>query len=486
MRDRDLDDFSSPLANAPALPILIYCSLFLLFTISLSIPFGRSVAAALSAAVGWCAIGTSRYAPRSVRILAALVVTCGVCTYILSEQTHITKYQDQTINIECRVESSRKWGYGSALLVTMQSGAWIDKRALISLRSNEEDISPGDVIKVYGRVAHFQRARETESFDEMLYWRAKGAELKIEATAWTKIGRVSSLAALRADIAERIRDSLPPLCSAYLLAAITGEKDDRISDLHRTAGTSHLLAVSGFHVGIVFAIGWLLFRYVRCRLIFISIMIWAYVLISGAAPSAMRAAAMVQLLILGKMFGMPGRSLNTACAAGVLMLLADPWLFWDIGWRLSMLAVLIITSTSDLDIGTMRVPFISAAVWLVTSAQSAHTFGTSPLSGLILNMIAIPIFTVLYPAAAIMSLPAMIGLDIGRYIASMPEAIFAMWERLSLNVIYLFPQDINFSFVLFASAAALMAMSAARASGFDSYRCAAVTAAASLAAAAMF
>lgn len=486
MRDRDLDDFSSPLANAPALPILIYCSLFLLFTVSLSIPFKCSAAAALSAAVAWCAVGTSRYAPRSARIFAALIVTCGVCTYILSEQTQITKYQDQTIKTECRVESARKWGYGSALLVTIQSGEWIEKRALVSLRSNVDDISPGDVMEVRGRVTQFQRAGENESFDEMLYWRAKGAELKIEATAYKKKDSVSSIAAIRAHIAGRIKDHLPPLCSAYLLAAITGEKDDRITELHRTAGTSHLLAVSGFHVGIVFAIGWVLFRYVRRRLIMISVMIWAYVLISGAAPSAVRAATMVQLLILGKMFGMPGRSFNTACAAGVLMLLADPWLFWDIGWRLSMLAVLIITSTSDIDIGAMRVPFISAAVWLVTSAQSAHTFGTSPLSGLILNMIAIPIFTVLYPAAAIMSLPAVIGLDFGSYIASMPEAIFAMWERLSLNVIYLFPQDIDFSFVLFASSAALMTMSAARASGFDSYRCAAVTAAASLAAAAMF
>jgi competence protein ComEC len=180
---------------------------------------------------------------------------------------------------------------------------------------------------------------------------------------------------------------------------------------------------------------------------------------------------MIQLVILGGLIGRSGKAFNTASFAGALMLLLNPWLFWDVGWRLSMLAVLSITSLSSADLsGEAKFFLICPLVWLATTLQAAWTFGESPIVGIVANFFALPAFAALFPLSAALSMPSLMGLPFGSALVSIPEFLFVRWERFSLNLLALCPWRLSFSVPLLIVGSAILSYFFARASGFGKQR----------------
>ena len=123
-----------------------------------------------------------------------------------------------------------------------------------------------------------------------------------------------------------------------MLALTVGVRDKELTALHRSAGTVHLLAVSGFHVGIIVSFFSLFFRRGKLKLLPLSLLMWFYIVLAGLPPGGIRAALMVQIYLLGLWAGKPSSSFNSVSTAGIILLLFNPWTFYDVGWRLSMLA----------------------------------------------------------------------------------------------------------------------------------------------------
>ena len=110
----------------------------------------------------------------------------------------------------------------------------------------------------------------------------------------------------------------------------------------RTAGITHLLCVSGLHVGIVaLLVGWCLFflsnrrpaRIVKGCIQLAAI--WAFVFLTGMAPSTMRAALMFSLIVIGQMFFTRPPTLNAIAASALILLVTKPLLLFDVGFQLS-------------------------------------------------------------------------------------------------------------------------------------------------------
>ena len=466
----------SPLASAPAFLLLLCFSSVLCLRIGFSLPFAPSVLAALLLSIGWGLLGTTRLQPSSGTVaLCLLLIGMSGIAIIAHKATTRASFMTR-VETTATVLSSRGWGFGSVALVRSRA-----HRSTYLLKFSGAPPKPGDVVSFSGVLKPFKRATGHD-FDEFLYWRAKGALGYIENPQLLQLGTTAGFARWRYLLSKRIRKTLPPLTAGYMLAVTTGEREGSIESLHRSAGTSHLLAVSGFHVGLVWAATWLLFRRFRHRLIAISICIWLYTLLSGAAPSALRAAFMIQLAILGRMMGRArqkeGGSFNTVSMAGAILLLLNPWLFWDIGWRLSMLAALAITSASCLVTASswMRTLLAGSLVWLATSLQASRTFGGVPLAGLFLNFIALPVFSFLYPLAIALSTPALLGLPGGSMLARLPEFFFRRWETFTANALYLLPREISFSPATLLFGTSFVVFCLASACGFSKWRALSVSA----------
>lgn len=125
------------------------------------------------------------------------------------------------------------------------------------------------------------------------------------------------------------------------------EDDLKIS--YSKAGASHVLAVSGLHVGVVFLVLNFLFGLFikgnqfapRCfRSILIIFLLWGYAFLTGASPSVMRASLMFSFLQFGFLFQRPYYAYSSIIASAFILLLYNPHLLFDVGFQLSYTAVL--------------------------------------------------------------------------------------------------------------------------------------------------
>ncbi|MDR1471265.1 MAG: ComEC/Rec2 family competence protein [Synergistaceae bacterium] len=463
---------ASPLANAPAFILLLAFSIFLFLRIDMSFPFSLSLIISLIAAAGWTAAGTECPNKRSAQVWA-LLSAAAVCGFFFLDYG-IAPQPTAPSRVESRgvVLLERKWGFGRVALVSDSSAPG---RYLLRLGRDAggvpSHVSPGDVVSFSGAGAPFRRADERGGFDEFLYWRARGALFAVENARADVIGRSFGPPLWRNAVSARIREALPPRTAGYMLASWVGERDQAMAEFHRAAGTSHLLAVSGLHVGVVYAICWFLLKGFKFRLWAISAVLWFYVFLTGASPSSVRAAAMIQIVILGRILGCPSKPFNSVSAAGSAMLLHNPWLFWDVGWRLSMLAVLTLTSIYSFN-ALRSAKYIAASpmVWFATSLQAARTFGPVPLAGIAINFFAVPAFGVLLPGASIFSLPAMAGVKFGYQAACVAESFFWAWEKFSDCLLFLCPWTVDFGVSATAAGAAALTVFFALGSGFSSGR----------------
>jgi competence protein ComEC len=139
--------------------------------------------------------------------------------------------------------------------------------------------------------------------------------------------------------------SLPGDAGA-LLAGVsvgdTGAVPDDLTAAMRTAGLTHVTAVSGAHFSLVAALVLALASAVRLpragRVALTVVAMAAMVLVVHPSPSVVRAAAMGLVAVLGVLLGRPHRAPASLAATVVLLLVTDPWLAGELGFVLSVLA----------------------------------------------------------------------------------------------------------------------------------------------------
>lgn len=174
------------------------------------------------------------------------------------------------------------------------------------------------------------------------HWQLTAHDSTFSLTGWSK--------GIQLRMVERIRHSdLTPSqqgIAEALLLGWRGDVDEATQQQFRDAGITHLLCVSGLHVGIVaWLAGVVLFflgmkRWQRVtKGIFQIGVVWLFVLLTGMAPSTLRAGVMFSLLLVGGMLQRQPNSLNNLCTSMWLLLLINPMLLFDVGFQLSYAAV---------------------------------------------------------------------------------------------------------------------------------------------------
>ena len=213
-------------------------------------------------------------------------------------------------------------------------------------------------------------------------------------------------------------------------------------------GVSHLLAVSGFHVGIVCAfVNILLSVFPRKRVVgrwmkFIVTMlcVWAFTFISGLATAAVRAAVMLTIYLTGSgVFRRKADSYNTLAGAAFCMLVYNPFYLFDIGFQLSFVAVFFILYlqprlSSLLEIRNPLIAYPWNVLTVTVSAQvgviflCCFYFGQTSLVFLFTNLALSLLANVLIPATLLwMIIPAGApGMEILRFIVETITRWF-MW-----------------------------------------------------------
>lgn len=185
-----------------------------------------------------------------------------------------------------------------------------------------------------------------------------------------------------------------------------GDIDPKMNVLFRDSGIVHLLCVSGLHVGLLAALVGALFFWAgkarRGRVLRGTaqlIALWGFTLLTGFAPSTVRAALMFSLFVISNILARRTSSLNLLAAAAIIMLAVKPMLLFDVGWQLSFAAVAgILLAQPVIQAFHNRVwqmATVSTAATIATLPIVASTFHRLPLYFLIANIIIVPLAGIL-------------------------------------------------------------------------------------------
>ncbi len=148
----------------------------------------------------------------------------------------------------------------------------------------------------------------------------------------------------RAGMARRARDLWPGFAGRFAVGVLLGRSsalEPAEREVFRRTGTSHLVAVSGLHVGLLASLALLALGSAPRgpRLAGVAAAVWGYAALAGWSPSAVRAATLVSLHGAGGMLHRPRSSLGWLSLALPWLLWVDPVLLGSVSFRLSVGAV---------------------------------------------------------------------------------------------------------------------------------------------------
>ena len=359
--------------------------------------------------------------------------------------------------------------YKSVAEVTSVDGRPSHGKVLLYIRQDSAAacLRYGDCLSI---AAHPQPPRNWKSnFDYRRYLRRKGIlwQCYVPSNCWQPLSHDSTFSlkrwskGIQLRMVNRIRLSgLTPPQQGIAEAMLLGWRDnvdEATQQQFRDAGITHLLCVSGLHVGIVaWMVGASLFFLGRKRwqivvkgVVQIGV-VWLFVMLTGMAPSTLRAGLMFSLLIVGGMLQRQPNSLNNLCTSMLLLLLVRPMLLFDVGFQLSYAAVAGIILLNRplqrlLPIPSQWYLWLPKKVWqlicLSTAAQVAtlplvlYHFHQFPTYFLIANLTVVPFAGVLLASVLLMLLVGggwattllhyeLVGVDrLTRWVSSLPHAM---------------------------------------------------------------
>ncbi len=301
---------------------------------------------------------------------------------------------------------------------------------------------PGRLVSFTGELSLPDGRRNPGGFDYSLYLKGRGVRTILSASSGRmEAGRVRSgfLHLLSAEKGRFFGAAAPLMdkdafgVTAGLLFGEKGFIDSSDYEEFRKTGTAHVLAVSGLHTGMLYAVIRKLFagRRNAASTIVSAAALCCYAALSDFSVSVLRACCMIFLGMAA--FHMRRRydMLSAASLTAVVFTLADPYLVFDSGTRLSFLAAYSLGSA----LPWMELKLLEISDRLRSELFFSFSRAAAPAAAIYAGMTPLLVYTYMYfspftfltnPAAAFIAgllLPA--GL-----------ALFAVWELFGKGILF--------------------------------------------------
>jgi competence protein ComEC len=281
----------------------------------------------------------------------------------------------------------------------------------------------GAVVEVSGRL---QPPPDDDPYGEYLRRTGAAGSMRADHVLVLQEPDGGSVQALRDDAGDALRLALPEPeagLAAGILIGLRERVDRALAADFATAGASHIVAISGWNIAIVAGLVGAVLRGRSRRLVAILVggTITAYVVAAGGSPSVVRAALMAAVVLAARESGRAGRAPAALSLAALMLLLVDPAMIGDAGFRLSVTAtagLLAWASPVGAWLGRLHLPagramprWLAESLGISLAAQAATlpdvllTFGRLSLVAPGVNLLVVP----LVPAAMAAGVIAMAG-----------------------------------------------------------------------------
>ena len=240
----------------------------------------------------------------------------------------------------------------------------------------------------------------------------------------------------------------------FTIALTLGDRsylDKSIMENYSDAGVTHLLAVSGLHIGIFLLIIMFLLSPLdrlkfgkKIKIPLVILLIWVYAFLVNFSPSITRACTMFTFIMIGISFKRVTNIYNSLAISALLLLIFNPNNLFEVGFQFSYLAVFAIFWIQPMikNMIVVRNKILSY-LWEIISVSfsaqmgvlpvSLYYFGKLPMLFLLSNVILIPIIGLVLILAIISILLSFTSINFGWYFLGYDFII----SRLNLIIKYI-------------------------------------------------
>ncbi len=343
-----------------------------------------------------------------------------------------------------------RFNLGTELLDAQNGDSPVTGKIRVAVSGKAPDLRVGDKIFFSSRIRTIRNFMNPGGFDYKRYMAFRGiwgsAYIRGDKIRIIKRRSPGDWGTMLANVRQKISCLIDQVNNkdqaAILKALIIGDKSEiraSIRESFSRAGVSHLLAISGLHIGIVAGVAFLFFSWV---LSFFKVFLWhawtkkgaailsiipvvMYGILSGMSPPTQRAVIMVSVFLAAFIFEKQHDPFNTIAIAAMLILIIHPPSIFSVSFQLSFAAVFsiiygmaLIYKKSDNQSAHNKTIFAIACAKLFTfSLVSAFAIiGTIPLvmyyfnqislAGIITNLFAVPLTGFIIVPLGLFSLPA--------------------------------------------------------------------------------
>lgn len=414
-----IDTLRHRLKAVPMLFVLIPFIAGILFAQSYVMPLWCAICGVLLALVG--AILTL---PKRVAY-GFMTLTMILLGYMAVEAHHKPSIVPYGKVVEMRVDVvspiSEREGYSVAegRVEAWLDKVWCDANQRVQLWLRTDTLNYGDRVHIVGSLK--QRISKYEDYNDLMHRRGYVGGVSISESNILGIERDMVGGVRRYAIEKLDRYATDTASHSVVEAMVAGARHAVTPELrsaYSRTGLSHLMAVSGLHLGIVLLVINALLRplclihrgHILSNILAIFV-VWLFAVMSGTSPSVVRAAIMLSVLQLSNIFSPHYNSMNSLAFTVFAMLIYRSDYIFDISFQLSVLAVVgivawgvpiirLINPRNTLVKSLITTLIIGVMATLWTLPVVSHTFGNIPIVGVVATPIAL-VFAYIIVAAGI-------------------------------------------------------------------------------------
>lgn len=259
---------------------------------------------------------------------------------------------EKTKTFLCKAQVFQQYTNNSSRTTKGNVILYIDKDSLSA------SLEEGDILLCQTTFPSYKPTKNPETFDynKYLFRQSITSTAYIPSHKWKRVGKDTTFSVIT--LAHKCRTYLINTYKkqgiknqnlAVLSALTLGDKQQLDVDTkiaYSASGAMHILAVSGLHVGIIYAILYLLLfplrrqkKHTFLSFIITLLALWSYAFITGLAPSVLRATIMFSVILIGQTLNRKSYIYNTIALSAFFLLIHNPFHLYHVGFQLSYSAV---------------------------------------------------------------------------------------------------------------------------------------------------
>lgn len=323
-----------------------------------------------------------------------------IASFFVLSFSKMPSVEQDVHNAQAMVLAIRQKGYRSELLT---------KNAKIVFYGNLGEIRAGDIISYSGRISDVATSVEKKrALSYSRYMMSKGIAYFVKAKKVELMEKNYNFYTLRQDLISYMERKISAMYgkdAPLVQALVYGERSEisqEIFEQFAKSGTSHVLALSGFHVGII-AVGVnMLFAKtgIKNRGLLASALLIFYAFLTGLRPSIIRAVLFFIIFYISFLKNERYNLFASACMCASVLLAWNPYYLYDAGFVLSFAGVFSIALFYPMLIGLLsstrwahnkvaQAALVTISAQILTAPLGLFYFGRMSLVAVPANLLVV-------------------------------------------------------------------------------------------------